>query len=106
VENIGARRLQTVLEKVVEDISFTASDRSGEKVVIDADDVRRLELQVQGVLDKLDGRVREPSHAGSFRQVQRAGTPVLRPRKIVAFGRTRYFPSADVSCPIPEHRRR
>ena len=42
VENIGARRLQTVLEKVVEDISFTASDRSGEEVVIDADDVRRL----------------------------------------------------------------
>jgi ATP-dependent HslUV protease ATP-binding subunit HslU len=42
VENIGARRLQTVLEKVVEDISFTASDRSGEKVTIDADDVRRL----------------------------------------------------------------
>ena len=42
VENIGARRLQTVLEKVVEDISFTASDRAGEKVVIDADDVRRL----------------------------------------------------------------
>jgi ATP-dependent HslUV protease ATP-binding subunit HslU len=42
VENIGARRLQTVLEKVVEDISFTASDRSGESVVIDAEDVRRL----------------------------------------------------------------
>ncbi len=42
VENIGARRLQTVLEKVVEDISFTAADRSGEKVVIDAGDVRRL----------------------------------------------------------------
>ena len=42
VENIGARRLQTVLEKVVEDISFTASDRSGERVTIDADDVRRL----------------------------------------------------------------
>jgi len=42
VENIGARRLQTVLEKVVEDISFTASDRSGESVVIDADDVKRL----------------------------------------------------------------
>ena len=42
VENIGARRLQTVLEKVVEDISFTASDRSGETVVIDAEDVRRL----------------------------------------------------------------
>ena len=42
VENIGARRLQTVLEKVVEDISFTAADRSGETVVIDAEDVRRL----------------------------------------------------------------
>ena len=42
VENIGARRLQTVLEKVVEDISFTAADRRGEKVVIDAEDVRRL----------------------------------------------------------------
>ena len=42
VENIGARRLQTVLEKVVEDISFTAADRSGESVVIDADDVKRL----------------------------------------------------------------
>jgi ATP-dependent HslUV protease ATP-binding subunit HslU len=42
VENIGARRLQTVLEKVVEDISFTASDRSGEAVTIDAPDVRRL----------------------------------------------------------------
>ncbi|HEY7852190.1 MAG TPA: ATP-dependent protease ATPase subunit HslU [Caulobacteraceae bacterium] len=42
VENIGARRLQTVLEKVVEDISFTAADRSGEAVTIDADDVRRL----------------------------------------------------------------
>ena len=42
VENIGARRLQTVLEKVVEDISFTASDRSGEAITIDAEDVRRL----------------------------------------------------------------
>jgi ATP-dependent HslUV protease ATP-binding subunit HslU len=35
VENIGARRLQTVLEKVVEEISFTASDRSGQSVTID-----------------------------------------------------------------------
>ena len=42
VENIGARRLQTVLEKVVEEISFSAPDRSGDSVVIDADDVRRL----------------------------------------------------------------
>ncbi|HEX3919882.1 MAG TPA: ATP-dependent protease ATPase subunit HslU [Caulobacteraceae bacterium] len=40
VENIGARRLQTVLEKVVEEISFTASDRSGEALTIDGDYVR------------------------------------------------------------------
>jgi ATP-dependent HslUV protease ATP-binding subunit HslU len=37
VENIGARRLQTIMETVLDDISFTASDRSGETVVIDAD---------------------------------------------------------------------
>jgi ATP-dependent HslUV protease ATP-binding subunit HslU len=40
VENIGARRLQTVLEKVVEEISFTASDRSGESLTIDGHYVR------------------------------------------------------------------
>jgi len=36
VENIGARRLQTILEKVVEEISFSAADRGGETVTIDA----------------------------------------------------------------------
>jgi ATP-dependent HslUV protease ATP-binding subunit HslU len=36
VENIGARRLHTVLEKLLEDISFTATDRSGETVTVDA----------------------------------------------------------------------
>ncbi len=41
VENIGARRLQTVMEKLVEEISFTAPDRSGERIVIDREDVRR-----------------------------------------------------------------
>lgn len=41
VENIGARRLQTVLERVLDDISFTATDRSGEIVRIDADYVRK-----------------------------------------------------------------
>ncbi len=40
VENIGARRLQTVLEKVVETLSFDAADRAGETVRIEADDVR------------------------------------------------------------------
>ena len=36
VENIGARRLHTVMEKLLEEISFTATDRGGETVVIDA----------------------------------------------------------------------
>ena len=35
VENIGARRLHTIIEKVLDEISFTATDRSGEKVIID-----------------------------------------------------------------------
>ncbi|MEO9469490.1 ATP-dependent protease ATPase subunit HslU [Parasphingorhabdus sp.] len=35
VENIGARRLQTVMEKLLEDISFDAEDRKGETIVID-----------------------------------------------------------------------
>ena len=41
VENIGARRLQTVMEKLLEQVSFTASDRGGETVAIDAAYVRR-----------------------------------------------------------------
>ncbi|OYV34797.1 MAG: HslU--HslV peptidase ATPase subunit, partial [Acidocella sp. 20-61-6] len=36
VENIGARRLATVIEKLLEEISFSASDRAGERVVVDA----------------------------------------------------------------------
>jgi ATP-dependent HslUV protease ATP-binding subunit HslU len=40
VENIGARRLQTVLERVLDEVSFTATDRSGETVTIDAAYVR------------------------------------------------------------------
>ena len=35
VENIGARRLHTIIEKVLDEISFTATDRSGEKIIID-----------------------------------------------------------------------
>lgn len=41
VENIGARRLQTVMERLLEEVSFTASDRNGEVVAIDAGYVRR-----------------------------------------------------------------
>ncbi|ATU72009.1 ATP-dependent protease ATPase subunit HslU [Gluconacetobacter sp. SXCC-1] len=40
VENIGARRLATVLERLLESVSFTAPDRSGQSVVIDAADVQ------------------------------------------------------------------
>jgi ATP-dependent HslUV protease ATP-binding subunit HslU len=40
VENIGARRLQTVLERVLDEVSFTAPDRSGETVTVDAAYVR------------------------------------------------------------------
>ncbi|MEK9691744.1 MAG: ATP-dependent protease ATPase subunit HslU [Rhodospirillaceae bacterium] len=40
VENIGARRLQTILEKLLEDISFTATDRAGEVVTISPEEVR------------------------------------------------------------------
>ena len=35
IENIGARRLHTVLERLLDDISFTATDKSGETFVID-----------------------------------------------------------------------
>jgi ATP-dependent HslUV protease ATP-binding subunit HslU len=40
VENIGARRLQTVMERVLDDISFGAPDRTGDSVTIDGDYVR------------------------------------------------------------------
>jgi len=36
VENIGARRLQTVMERILDEISFSASDRSGDTLVVDA----------------------------------------------------------------------
>jgi ATP-dependent HslUV protease ATP-binding subunit HslU len=36
VENIGARRLHTVMERLLEEISFAATDKSGETITIDA----------------------------------------------------------------------
>ena len=36
VENIGARRLHTIIERVLDEISFTATDKAGEKIVVDA----------------------------------------------------------------------
>lgn len=41
VENIGARRLQTVMERVLDEVSFTATDRSGETITIDGAFVER-----------------------------------------------------------------
>ena len=41
VENIGARRLHTVMEKLLEEISFTATDRAGVTVVVDRDYVEK-----------------------------------------------------------------
>jgi ATP-dependent HslUV protease ATP-binding subunit HslU len=40
VENIGARRLMTVMERILDTISFDAADKAGEKIVIDAAYVR------------------------------------------------------------------
>ena len=39
-ENIGARRLQTIMEKLLEDLSFEAPDKGGEQIMIDAEQVR------------------------------------------------------------------
>ena len=41
VENIGARRLHTIIEKVLDEISFTATDRGGEKVIINKEFVQK-----------------------------------------------------------------
>jgi len=41
VENIGARRLHTIIEKVLDEISFTATDRGGEKIIINSDYVNK-----------------------------------------------------------------
>ncbi len=41
VENIGARRLHTIIERVLDDISFTATDNSGKKITINSDYVKK-----------------------------------------------------------------
>ncbi len=51
VENIGARRLHTVLERLLEEISFSASDRSGQAVVVDAAYVREKVAPLAGKAD-------------------------------------------------------
>ncbi|MBK7161188.1 MAG: ATP-dependent protease ATPase subunit HslU [Sphingomonadales bacterium] len=51
VENIGARRLQTVMERLLEDISFDAEDRKGETITIDA---AYVEQQLSGIAKDAD----------------------------------------------------
>ena len=41
VENIGARRLHTIIERVLDDISFTATDKAGEKIVVDSNYINK-----------------------------------------------------------------
>ena len=41
IENIGARRLHSIIEKVLDDISFNATDKSGEKVIVDKEYVKK-----------------------------------------------------------------
>ena len=51
VENIGARRLQTVIERVLEETSFRAADLSGQTVTVDADLVRERVGELAGDAD-------------------------------------------------------
>ena len=41
-ENIGARRLHTIMERVLDEISFSASDKKGEHIVVDAEYVGKM----------------------------------------------------------------
>ena len=41
MENIGARRLHTIIERVLDEISFSATDKSGEDVVVNSDYVKK-----------------------------------------------------------------
>jgi ATP-dependent HslUV protease ATP-binding subunit HslU len=67
VENIGARRLVTVIERVLEETSFKASDLSGQTVAFDGDRVRDLvaELARDADLSRSSSR-QATSHGGSF----------------------------------------
>jgi ATP-dependent HslUV protease ATP-binding subunit HslU len=51
VENIGARRLQTVMEKLLEDVSFDAENRRGETLTVDAAFV---DAQLSGIARNAD----------------------------------------------------
>ena len=42
VENIGARRLHTIIERVLDEISFTATDKAGEKIIVDSNYINKI----------------------------------------------------------------
>ena len=41
VENIGARRLHTIIERILDEISFVASDKAGETITVDSDYIKK-----------------------------------------------------------------
>jgi len=51
IENIGARRLHTIIEKILDDISFNAPDRSGEVVLINKAYVQKNLVDIKGDKD-------------------------------------------------------
>lgn len=51
VENIGCRRLHTIIERLMEDLSFSATDRAGDRIVLTEDDVQK---SVGDLLKKTD----------------------------------------------------
>ena len=61
VENIGVRRLHTIIEKILDDISFTATDRSGEKIIINKEYRRQRQMCIRDSLlvDVLEVQVKD-----------------------------------------------
>jgi len=51
VENIGARRLHTIIERLMEDLSFSATERAGERVELTKDDVQKAVGDLLGKVD-------------------------------------------------------
>ncbi len=51
MENIGARRLHTIIERIVEEISFEAPEKSGQKITVDVDYVHKRVGELLGNID-------------------------------------------------------
>ena len=51
VENIGARRLHTIMERLMEELSFSATERAGERVTLTVDDVQKAVGDLLGKTD-------------------------------------------------------